>query len=72
MGSVWVKEADDILYFYGSKIDLLKNDNGTIRSFILNDTLEIYKNMNKEILSIYSESNNKYYIQSLLHFVKPN
>ena len=72
MGAVWVKEADDILYFYDSKVNLIKNENGTIHSFILNEPLSIYKNMNKEILSIYSESNNKYYIQSLLHFVKPN
>lgn len=72
MGSVWVKEADDILYFYGSNIDLIKNDNGTIHSFTLINELPIYKNMNKEILSIYSENeNNKYYIQSLLNFVKP-
>ncbi len=70
MGSVWVKEADDILYFYGSNIDLNKNDNGTIQSFTLIEELPIYKNMNKEILSIYSEEN-KYHINSLLHFVKP-
>lgn len=72
MGSVWVKEADDILYFYDSKLLLTKNDSGTIKSFTLIENIPIYKNMNKEILSIYSENeNNKYYIQSLLHFVKP-
>lgn len=72
MGSVWLKEADDILYFYDSKVVLTKNDSGTIKSFTLIENIPIYKNMNKEILSIYSENeNNKYYIQSLLHFVKP-
>ncbi len=74
LGSVWVKEANDILYFYDNFVNIEKNVNGSIKSFKVVNEILIYKNFNKEILNLYSENNpyvNKFWIKSNQYSVIP-
>ncbi len=69
MGSVWVKEADDLAYMYQhlGYVILEKNVDGAIRQMKVMEKIPIYKNMNRELRDIYSPSN-KFFLKSL-HFL---
>ncbi len=69
MGSVWVKEADDLAYMYQhlGYVILEKSVDGTIRQMKVMEKIPIYKNMNRELRDIYSPSN-KFFLKSL-HFL---
>ncbi len=70
MGSVWVKEADDIAYFYQhlGYILIEKESNGSILSFKVLEKIPLYKNFNREIHDIYSPFNSFFFHGT--HFVK--
>ena len=55
-GNNWINDIEDIAYFYHymEYINIIKKQNGTINTIILNTKINTYKNFNKEITEYFN------------------